>query len=180
MAENKADARRNANLQRVRDLAKNALLGSGKTFSTTIDYESNVGNYYSGNVVFHKPDMKDLMKMAGLKSMYIQQQFVDDEGNPMPVDPMLIDSMLTTVSEVISTLRVVVDQVDESLDILLDPESCDELDLLLHVFGRYQEWRNSFRKRDTAEPGQADRGTDSSESEMVSETLPDSNDGPKA
>jgi hypothetical protein len=160
VAENK-NARDAANTSLVRDLAQNALLGSGKTFETTIDYLSDVGTEIKGSIVFHKPNSGEIMKMAGIKTMYIQSQFLDDEGDPIAVDPVLIDSMLTYVAEVVSSLKVVVDKVDEGLEFLLKPEEYDEIDVLFHVYGRYQAWRNSFRRPDTSESGGTNGGTKS-------------------
>lgn len=133
----------------IQALGDEVLLASGKIGIEQINFTSDVGNTYQGEVRFKKPNVGDMLKMSGLKTAYIQSQFVDEKGTPIQVAPELIDDTLLRFAEVIATLKVVVIACPKWL---MDLEEVEDFDLLFHVFGRYNAWRNSFRTKSKEQP----------------------------
>jgi arabinogalactan endo-1,4-beta-galactosidase len=100
-----------------------------------IDFTSLEGNRYTGVIVFKKPDMFDFMKMGARKSEILRMAGVKDL--------YLVDEPIKYMAHVISTLEIVATKRPEWL---LKPTEIKEPELLYHVFGKYSEWENTFRK----------------------------------
>ncbi|MNN50856.1 hypothetical protein D3C81_1654630 [compost metagenome] len=77
----------------------------------------------------------DYMKMGGHKSEIYRQAGVKDIS--------LVDSTVKFMAHVLSTLNAVIAKRPEWL---VNLEQIQEPEILYHVFGKYEEWENSFRK----------------------------------
>lgn len=126
------------NMEKVRGLMAKAdqiKLGGELEASVPIDYESEYGNKYQGIIIFKHPTMKEYLKIGALKSEYFRQEGVTNLN--------LVDATVRFVAQVMATLSVVIVKCPEWL---LKLEEIQEPDVLYHVFGKYEEWENSFRK----------------------------------
>lgn len=132
------------NMAKVRELmekSKQINLGSQMTGQVHIDYTSQYGTHYEGIVVFKRPSMQDYMKMGALKAQYLGAYGV--------VDARLVDTTIKFMAQVMSTLKVVIVKAPEWLigkSGKIDVESVVEPDLLYHLYEKYEEWEDSFRK----------------------------------
>jgi len=132
------------NMEIVKKLMENAeqvRLGSEAQEGIRIDYMSLYGNKYEGTVVFKRPSMKDYMRMGALKSEYLRLNGV--------VNINLVDSSIKEMAQVMATLTVLLVKRPEWL---MKLEEVEELDMLFHVFAKYEVWENSFRKPRETEP----------------------------
>lgn len=112
-----------------------------------IDYMSTEGNHYIGVIVFKRPTMKDLLKMGGLKSEYLRL------GGAVDID--LVDSSVKAMAQIMATLATVIIKCPAWF---MELEDIKEVDLLYHVYDKWEEWDNSFRKPNTEESSE-DSGT---------------------
>ena len=137
------------NLAKVRAMmaqAQQANLAGDLTEGVPLDYVTVFGNELKGFVVFKRPTMKDYMKMGALKSEELRKAGVKDIN--------LVDSSIKFMAHVLSTLRVVIAKAPEWL---INLDAIQEPDILYYVYGKYEEWENSFRKpRGTDEAGDGD------------------------
>lgn len=128
-----------ANMEKVRSMMEQQVgqvnIGGALTHSVDIDYTSEFGNHYTGKVVFKKVNMKDIMRMGAIKSEILREAGVRDSR--------LVDNSVLFMATVLSTLQVVAVQRPAWL---LKPENVEEADVLYHVYDKYEEWENSFRK----------------------------------
>ncbi len=109
--------------------------GGDLEHAVPIDYTSYFGNKFVGTVVFKKPNMADYMKMGGIKSEYLRLGGVQDIK--------LVDESVKFMAHVLATLSVVLVKRPEWL---LDLAKVEEPDVLYHIFDKFEEWENSFRK----------------------------------
>ena len=126
------------NMTKVREameLHKQMQLGGELKEGVTIDYVSLFGNHYKGVVVFKKPTVRDYMRIGALESEYFRQAGVKDIE--------LVDPVTKDLAHMISTLSVVAVKRPEWL---LKLDEVEEIDVLTHVFNKFMEWMNSFRK----------------------------------
>lgn len=132
------------NLQKVQELrrqhelkeqADKVNLGNGFTSGVHIDYTSVFGTEVKGWVEFKRPSMLEYMQMGGLKSEILRQAGVRDIN--------LVDNQIKFMAHVISTLKTV---IVKSPEWLLNIDNVKEPDILYHVYGKYEEWEDSFRK----------------------------------
>jgi len=121
-----------------------------------IDYTSADNNQYTGLVVFKRPTMKDFMRMGAIKSEILRLSGV--------VDVKFVDDSIKQMALVMATLKVVVVKYPEWLAKLDDIE---EPDLLFHVYDKYEEWLDSFRK---PSEGELKRDSESSERKETVDT----------
>jgi len=152
-----------ANLAKVRQLmAQNQQVqqGGNMTHGIFIDYVSQEGNHYTGTVVVKRPTVMDYMKMGGLKSEYLRQAGVQDAN--------LVDDTVKILAHALATLKVVVVKCPEWL---MDMDNIREIDVLYHVFDKYEEWDYSFRKPVQAEPIGAGEASESAGAVDTSEVL---------
>lgn len=138
------------NMAKVQELMKNASdlrLGGNATAGVPIDYTSLMNTKFTGTVVFKRPNMLDLMKIGGMKSEILRTAGVKDIK--------LIDKTVNDMAQVVATLKIV---VAKSPEWLLDIDKVEEPDLLWHVFYKYQDWEDTFRKPSEDKPT-TDSGT---------------------
>lgn len=145
------------------DKADKVNLGSELRTGIPIDYTSEFGNNYKGTFIFKRPSMRDYMRMGGIKSEMLRQAGV--------VDPKLVDGMIVYLSHVMSTLSVVTLKapswvIDDKGKI--DFEILEEVDVIYHIFAKYEEWENSFRKPNGRE-GEKEVGDRTSENSGATE-----------
>lgn len=124
-----------AEIRRTMEAHRKAQAGGELKEGEYIDYVSEEGNEYKGTVVFKKPTMEDFMRMGGIKSEIFRRAGVKDLA--------LVDEAIKFMAHVISTLEIVIFKRPEWL---MKIGEIKESDVLYHVFGRYQEWEESFRK----------------------------------
>lgn len=134
------------NMDKVREMIANAQaeeirLGGKLQTGVPIDYTSAFGKRYTGTVIFKRPTMQDYMRMGALKSEYLRRAGV--------VDIKLVDATVKEMAQVMATLSTVVVKCPEWL---VDLEKIEEADVLYHVYDKYDEWENSFRKPSEGEP----------------------------
>lgn len=151
MAENQqVNAGNEEELAKVRALMEKAQqvnLGENLQHGVPIDYESTFGNAYKGFIEFKRPSMQDYMKMGALKA-----QFLGANGM---VNINLVDNTIKFMAQVMSTLKVVIVKAPHWLlseKGQIDVESIKEPDVLYHIFDKYEEWENSFRKQPERQP----------------------------
>lgn len=106
-----------------------------------IEFTSEEGNLYRGTVVFKRPSMSDLMRAGGIKSEYLRTAGVRDVR--------LVDETVKIMAHVMATLSIVLVKRPEWL---LNLEEVQEADVLYHVYGKFEEWQDSFRKPLPKEP----------------------------
>lgn len=127
------------NMEKVRAAmaahAKAQLAGDLKD-GVSIDYTSLEGNQYQGVVVFKKPNMGDYMRMGAIKADYLKKAGVTDLS--------LVDKSVQFMAHAMATLTVVAIKRPAWL---LKLEEVTEPDVIYHVFAKYEEWEDSFRKR---------------------------------
>lgn len=126
------------NQEKVRNLmaqAEQIKLGGELKAGVYIDYTSDFGTVFKGNVIFKRPTMLDYMTMGARKSEYLRKAGV--------VSPLLVDNTVKFIAHVMATLSVVIDKAPEWL---LAIEGVQEADILYHVFDQYEVWEKSFRK----------------------------------
>lgn len=128
------------NMEKVREMMKQETAdaiaqGSKATNTVFIDFTSDYGNLYQGNVVFKRPGVMDIMKMGAHKSEILRLAGVRDMN--------MVDQGVKYMAQVIATLKLV---VLKSPEWLVRIETVEETDLLFHVFDKYNEWERSFRK----------------------------------
>jgi hypothetical protein len=129
-----------------------AQLGGNLKEGVPIDFTSLEGNHYAGVIVFKKPDMFDFMRMGARKSEILRLAGVRDLT--------LVDEPIKFMAQVISTLEIVAVKRPEWL---LKPSEIKEPELLYHVFGKYSEWENAFRKdfsRESTDDSETTEGTE--------------------
>lgn len=132
------------NMKKVQELmnkANQVNLGDKLTHGVPIDFTSAYNTTYKGTIVFKRPSMQDYMKMGTLKAQFL--------GSNGIVNPMLIDDTIRYMAQCMSTLMVVIEQapswlLDDKGNI--DVSSIKEPDLLYHVYDKYEEWEENFRK----------------------------------
>jgi hypothetical protein len=147
------------NMDKVKALmaqAEQVRQGSGLTEVLHIDFTSLCGKHYKGDVVVHRPDLKDFMKMGGIKSEFLRKAGV--------VNLSLVDMTVKETAQVMATLTVVVDKCPEWM---LSIEAIDEPDVLFHVYDKYMEWTDSFRAG-SAEKSSEDSSTSEGKEDMDS------------
>lgn len=117
--------------------------GSALEKREDIDYTTSEGNHYKGTVVFKKPSAMDMMKLGGLKSEYLRR------GGA--TDLRLVDVPVRQLAQVMATLSVVLVKRPEWL---ADVTEVSDLDILYHVYDKFDEWERQFRR--TVQPTAAD------------------------
>lgn len=123
-----------ASMAKVRELmGQQVSMGGNLTHTVLISYESEEGNMYTGQVVFKRPTVMDVMRMGGIKS-----QILADAG----VNAQLVDNMILQVASIVATLKVVV----VSAPPWLDYNNLHEIEVMTHVFRQFEVWEDSFRK----------------------------------
>jgi len=138
MAEHSENVGNKENMEKVSALMAKAAqvkLGGELKVGVYINYTSDFGTVYEGNVIFKRPTMNDYMKMGAIKSEYLRKAGV--------VELSLVDNLLKFMAHVMGTLSVVIVKCPEWLK---NMEKIQESDVLYHVFGKYEEWEKSFRK----------------------------------
>jgi len=131
-------AENSANMEKVKELMAKAdqiKLGGELKAGVTIDFVSDFGTNFSGNVIFKRPTMGDYVRIGALKSEYLREAGA--------VDLKLVDNIVKFMAHVMATLSVVVVKCPEWL---ADIEKAQEPDILYHVYEKYEEWEKSFRK----------------------------------
>jgi len=126
------------NKVKVRELiaqAEQIKLGGELKAGVFIDYTSDFGTIFQGNVIFKRPTMMEYVRIGALKSEYLRKAGV--------VDPKLVDNLIKLMAHIMSTLNVVIIQSPEWL---INLENIQEPDILYHVYEKYEEWEKSFRK----------------------------------
>lgn len=129
------------NMVKVRELiaqAEQVKLGGELKAGVFIDYTSDFGTSFKGNVIFKRPTMMEYVRMGALKSEYLRKAGV--------VDLKLVDNLIKLMAHIMSTLNVVIIQSPEWL---INLENIQEPDILYHVYEKYEEWEKSFRKLPT-------------------------------
>lgn len=109
-----------------------------------VDFTSDFGKRYTGKIQFKRPNVLEVMKIGGRKSEILRQSGVQELT--------LVDPSVRMMAEAIATLETVVVKCPEWF---LDIQKVNDLDLVFHIFTRYEVWSNSFRVGGTDEP-QAD------------------------
>lgn len=131
------------NLAKVKDLidkSEKIRLGGELKEGVAIDFTSMSGNKYKGTVIFKRPTMQDYMKMGALKSEYFRAVGI--------VDLSLVDVAIKRIAQVMAVLSTIVVKCP---DWMLDLNSIVEPEVLYHVYDKYEEWENSFRKSNNTE-----------------------------
>lgn len=134
------------NMNKVREMmakaeSDRAGQGNSLTEGVLIDFTSEDGNEYKGKIIFRRPGMKDYMRMGGIKSEFLRQAGVRDVA--------LVDGSVKFMAHVLGTLSVVIEKCPAWLldgKGNIDLENVKEPELLYHIFGKYEDWENSFRK----------------------------------
>lgn len=134
--------------------------GSGITHDEKIDFVTEEGNHFEGTVTFKKTNMKDEMKIGALKAQRLQNEGVTNLE--------LVDRGTLFTNHVIASLQVA---VIKSPSWFKDIDAIDEIDLLFHIYGKYDHWRNSFRK--PPQPTSNDGDSEASVGETKVETSED-------
>lgn len=132
MADNKENL---AKVEALMAKAEQVKLGGELKAGVYIDFTSDFGTVFQGNVIFKRPTMMDYVRMGGLKSEYLRKAGV--------TDPMLVDNTVKLISHVMATLNTVIIKCPEWL---MNLETIEEPDILYEVFEKYEEWEKSFRK----------------------------------
>lgn len=122
-------------IQEAMTMADQVKLGGNLKSAVAIDYTSETGNEYTGDVLFKRPTALDYIKMGAIKS-----EFLRTAG---AVSLILVDESVKYMAQVMATLKVVVVKCPEWL---LSIEKVADIDALYHVYEEYQKWDNSFRK----------------------------------
>lgn len=139
------------NMARIRALMEQSQqvnMGSANTKDVLIDFTTEFGTHYHGTVVFKRPNMQDYMRIGALKAQYI--------GQNGSVDLNLVDVQIKLIAHVMSTLKVVVAKAPAWMVVQgrISVEHFQEVDILYHLYAKYEEWENSFRTRVSEElPG---------------------------
>lgn len=107
---------------------------------TTLD-----GQSYKGVVVFKRLDIRDYMRLGGIKAQIYADAGLENTD--------LLDSSFKVLANALATLSVAIVQRPEWL---LDLFKIREPELLFHVFQKYEAWERSFRKPVPSEPTGAD------------------------
>ncbi|URJ36611.3 hypothetical protein MF625_001030 [Paenibacillus polymyxa] len=101
----------------------------------SLDYTSLEGKHYTGVLVFKKLNMSDLMRAGAIKSEILREAGVQEIR--------LVDNTVLFAAHVISVLEVALHKRPECL---LRLKEIKEPDLIYHVYEKYQDWEESFRK----------------------------------
>jgi hypothetical protein len=126
------------NLAKVRalmDQAQEIGLGSKKQGELPIDFVSEEGNQYTGLIVVKRPNTMDYMKMGAIKADILRQNGV--------TDLKLIDDGVKFMAQMLATFQVVIVKCPTWF---LKPEAIEEVEILYHVYAKYELWLDSFRK----------------------------------
>ena len=131
------------NMAKVRELmnqAQTVNLGGNHTEGIPIDFTTEFGTHFTGNVEFKRPTMQDYMKMGALKAQFL--------GQGGAVNKHLIDDTIKFMAQVMSTLKVVIVRAPAWLvkDGRISVEHIQDPEILYHLYGKYEEWEDSFRK----------------------------------
>ena len=137
--------KRTENLAKIRAMGEKIAVGNKLQHTIEVNFVSENGNHYEGNIVVHRPSMGDYIKMGVEKAKYLQKQMgVDENGMPVQVNMHYIDPGVRVLAHTLGTLSVVVDKCPEWF---LYPEELTDYDVLDHVFTQYEVWLDSFRNR---------------------------------
>lgn len=115
--------------------AEQVKLGGELKAGVYIDHTTVFGTELKGSVVFKRPTMLDYVKIGAIKSEYLRSSGV--------VNANLVDNSVKFIAQVMATLQVV---IVKSPEWLIKLDSVQEPDILYHVYEKYEEWENSFRK----------------------------------
>jgi hypothetical protein len=129
----------------VKNTAEQVNQGAEAQAGVPINYTSDYGKQYTGNVVFKRPSVMDFMKMGGIKSEILRTAGVKDVA--------LVDGGVKFMAQVIATLKTV---IVKSPEWLVNIDGVKDTDLLFHVYGKYEEWEDSFRPKPSANTTQGD------------------------
>lgn len=151
---NMAAVRKMMEEEKLKNLTDEVNQGGDAENVVTIDYTSDEGLHYEGKILFKRPTVMEVMKMGGRKSEILRNAGV--------TDLTLVDPSIRMMAQSIATLEVVVVKCPEWL---LNLEEVTDLDMLFHIYGRYEGWENSFRLRNIAK--QAGNGEASERQEDV-------------
>jgi hypothetical protein len=126
--------------------AKNAVanaIQAGNTFSegVEINFTSESGQTYKGIIDFKRATVKDYMNIGAKKSEYLRRAGVQDIT--------LVDGSVKYIAQIVSTLEVL---VTECPDWFKNIDSIEDIDLLYHVYDKFDQWDSSFRRKQDAEP----------------------------
>lgn len=121
-----------------KETAEQVNLGSKATNTVYIDYTSEYGTEYKGNIVFKRPGLMDTMKMGAHKSEILRLAGVKDLS--------MVDSGVKFMAQIIATLKTV---IVKSPEWLVRIETVEDTDLIFHVYDEYNKWELSFRKATT-------------------------------
>lgn len=119
----------------LREQAMKINMGGEAKEGVQIDFTTEDGNVYNGVVVFKRPTMIDYMKMGAEKSEILRRAGI--------VDVNLVDNSVKFMAHVMATLKTTIVKCPSwllNLDDIVEPE------LLYHVYGKYEEFEDSFRK----------------------------------
>lgn len=115
--------------------AEKVNMGENLRDGADIDFESSDGNKYVGKVIFKRPNMLDYMRMGALKSEILRNAGVRDLN--------LVDKSVQFMSHVMATLKVV---IVKSPSWLVDIDKVEEPEVLYHVYAKFEEFEDTFRK----------------------------------
>lgn len=123
----------------LQEIANRVNLGKHQTLIIAEDEEGRTGRW-----VVHRPNMRDELRIGVL---YSQSKTPDDTNNPIE-----IDDMRDNLAFIIATLNVVVDLRPDWFP--KDAGECFDARLVSDLFDKYCEWKNSFRRHVSGEPGE--------------------------
>lgn len=122
--------------QKVMEKAQEVNLGGELRNGVLIEYVSSFGNTYKGWVEFKRPTAFEYMMMGAEKSEILRRAGVRDRS--------LVDNSIVFMAHVMATLSKVIVKAPEWL---LDIEGVKETDVIYHVYAKFEEWEDSFRKK---------------------------------
>ena len=134
-AENLAKVREAMNQVKVGQVADQVANGGAETYVHVFDYTSPSGNEYKGAIEFKRPNMKDIMRIGGLKA----QTFADAGIT----DLELVDSSVRLLGHITAYLKVV---VVKSPPWFFNIDEIADMDIIYEVYEAFREWEDSFRR----------------------------------
>jgi len=150
----------------LNSLASRVNAGGKYETELVIHYEGECDVVYDGMVVVKRPTVQDIIKIGVLKSNYIMKQA--EKLGVRHVDLTLIDSSVKIIATWVAELSVVVVRCTPWFSDILNIE---DLGLVQHVYDRYTEWLDSFRRPSVTKPDGDSQASQTEETEVDQEAL---------
>lgn len=128
------------------ELGSSINAGSENTFTWEMDFTSLEGKQYKGTFVFKKLNIRDSLRIGGIKSELLRSYGVTNMS--------LVDPGMLILLEAVSALTVGIVRCPSWLlneDGKVDVQKLETYDVIFAIYDVYDSWLDSFRKSRTSE-----------------------------